>query len=88
MRARMVSLVRLFCNPVDCSPPGSSVHGISQARILGWKVGGISQARIPPLRDLPNPGFKPGSLVSSVLAGGFFTTEPPGNALSLVYMEL
>ena len=24
------------CNPVDCSPPGSSVHGIFQARILEW----------------------------------------------------
>ena len=24
------------CNPLDCSLPGSSVHGISQARILGW----------------------------------------------------
>ena len=24
------------CNPTDCSPPGSSVHGISQARILKW----------------------------------------------------
>ena len=28
--------VWLFCNPVDCSPPGSSVHGISQARIQEW----------------------------------------------------
>ena len=26
----------IFCNPMDCSPPGSSVHGISQARILKW----------------------------------------------------
>ena len=26
----------LFCDPVDCSPPGSSVHGILQARILEW----------------------------------------------------
>ena len=26
----------LFCNPLDCSPPGSSVHGILQARILEW----------------------------------------------------
>ena len=26
----------LFCNPIDCSPPGSSVHGISQVRILEW----------------------------------------------------
>ena len=25
-----------LCNPVDCSPPGSSVHGIFQARILKW----------------------------------------------------
>ena len=27
-----------LCNPMDCSPPGSSVHGISQARILEWVV--------------------------------------------------
>ena len=25
-----------LCDPTDCSPPGSSVHGILQARILGW----------------------------------------------------
>ena len=25
-----------FCDPKDCSPPGSSVHGILQARILEW----------------------------------------------------
>ena len=25
------------CNPKDCSPPGSSVHGISQARRLAWE---------------------------------------------------
>ena len=29
-----LSCVQLFCDPVDCSPPGSSVHKISQARIL------------------------------------------------------
>ena len=28
--------VRLFANPTDCSPPGFSVHGILQARILEW----------------------------------------------------
>ena len=28
--------------------------------------------------DLPDPGIEPGSLASPVLAGGFFTTEPPG----------
>ena len=26
----------ILCNPTDCSPPGSSVHGILQARILEW----------------------------------------------------
>ena len=56
---------------MDCSPLGSSVHGISQARILEWVV-------IPPPGDLPNPGIEPLSLASSALAGGFFTTAPPG----------
>ena len=28
--------VWLFCNPLDYSPPGFSVHGLSQARILKW----------------------------------------------------
>ena len=33
----LVSHSRLtLCNPMDCSPPGSSVHGILQASILGW----------------------------------------------------
>ena len=31
-----LSRVQLFYDPMDCSPPGSSVHGISQARILKW----------------------------------------------------
>ena len=38
-----------LCNPMDCSPPGSSVHGISQARVLEWVAmpspGASSQAR-------------------------------------------
>ena len=25
-----------LCDPMDCSPPGSSVHGIFQARVLEW----------------------------------------------------
>ena len=32
----MLSCVWLFCDPMDCSTPDSSVHGISQARILEW----------------------------------------------------
>ena len=47
-------------DPVDYSPPGSSVHGILQARIL-------SGLPCPPPGDLPNPGIKPTSSVSPAL---------------------
>ena len=33
---RRLSRGQLFCDPVDCSPPGSSVRGILQARVLEW----------------------------------------------------
>ena len=33
MRAKLLQSCRTLCNPVDCSPPGFSVHGVSQARI-------------------------------------------------------
>ena len=36
VHAQLLSHVQLFCNPRDCSPLGSSVHGTSQARILEW----------------------------------------------------
>ena len=49
-----LSHVQLFCDPMDCSLPGSSVHGISQARILKW-VATSSPG------DLPNPGIEPES---------------------------
>ena len=35
----------------------------------------------PPPRDLPNPGIELASLASPVLAGGFFTTLPPGKPM-------
>ena len=35
--AQSLSGVQHFCNPMDCDPPGSSVHGIIQARILEWR---------------------------------------------------
>ena len=43
-----------LCSPRDCSPPGSSVHGILQARILGW--GAISSSR----GIFPTQGSNPG----------------------------
>ena len=59
-------------------PPGFSVHGISQARILEWFAISFS-------RGSSNPGIEP---VSPALAGRFFTTEPPGKPLSCVCMLL
>ena len=56
-------------DPMDCSPPpGSSVHGILQARILEWVA-------MPSSRDLPDPGIKNMSLTSCALAYRFFSTS-------------
>ena len=43
MHVCMCSVVSDSCNPKDCSPSGSSVHGIFQARILEWVA--ISSSR-------------------------------------------
>ena len=64
----VAKLCLTLCDPRDCSLPGSSVHGISQARILEWVAISFS-------RYLPEPGIEP---VSFALAGGFFTTSPLG----------
>ena len=61
-----------LCNPLDYSPPGSSVPGVLQARILEW-------AAIPFSRGSSRPGMEPASpALPSALAGRFFPTEPPG----------
>ena len=56
------------CNPMDCSPPGFSVHGILQAKEC-WSGLPFATAE-----DLPDPGIKPASPVFPALVGGFFTT--------------
>ena len=38
MRAKSLQSCPTLCSPIDCSPPGSSVHGILQSRILEWVV--------------------------------------------------
>ena len=57
-----------LCDPVDCSPPGFSVHGILQARILEWVAIFSSRGSSWPW-DWTR---------ASCTAGRFFTTEPPG----------
>ena len=53
-----------LCDPMDCRLPGSSVHGILQARILEWVVVPISRGSSLP-RDQNGV---------SCIAGGFFTS--------------
>ena len=59
-----------LCVPMNCSPPGSSVHGISQARILEWVAISSSRGSLLPMDW---------TLISynSCIAGRFFTTKPP-----------
>ena len=61
------SCLTLF-NPVECSPPGSSVHGILQARVLEWVA-------MPSSRDFPNQGIEPRS---PALQADSLPSEPPG----------
>ena len=73
MRAKLPQSCPTLCDPMDSSLPGSSVHGILQARILQWVS--MSSSR--------------GSFLSrdqthvSCIASGFFTTEPP--VLTILY---
>ena len=58
-------------NPMDCSPPGSSVHGIFQARVLEW-------AAMPSSRGSSRLRDRTCVSCVSCIAGGFFATVPPG----------
>ena len=69
MHAKSLQLCPTLCDPMDCSPPGSPVHGILQARVLEWVA-----MPCPPPGGFPNPATEPTSLRSPALAGGFFTT--------------
>ena len=41
--AKSLQLCLTLCDPMDCSPPGSSVHGILQAKILKWVAISLSR---------------------------------------------
>ena len=69
-----------LCDLVDRSPPGFSVHGILQARILEWLP------FLPP-GDLPDPGVGPESPASPALADRFFTTESPGKPITSYHSD-
>ena len=60
--------VRLFVTPMDCSSPGSSIHGILHARLLGWVAIRLS-------RGSSQHGDQTASLV---LQADSLLSEPPG----------
>ena len=64
----VAQLCPTVCNPVDCSPPGSSVHGILQERMLKWVAISFSRGSSQPMVQTS----------TSCLAGRFLTTVPPG----------
>ena len=58
MHAKVLQSCPTLCDPMNCSPPGSSLHEILQARTLEWVA-------IPP-GDLPDPWIEPVSLTSTL----------------------
>ena len=66
--AQWLQLCPTLCNPMDCSLPGSSVHGILQEEY--W-----SGLPCPPPGDLPNPGIEPRTPALQVDS---LPSEPPG----------
>ena len=69
----VAQLCPTLCDSLDCSPPGSSVHGIFQARILDWVAISFSRGSSWP---------KHWTCVSCI-AGRFFTSRVVGKALAV-----
>ena len=67
-----------LCGPMDCSPPGSSVHGFSRQEY--W-----SGVPCPPPGDLPHPGIKPEAPVApAVLADSLQLSHWGGPVLNFI----
>ena len=67
-QCQLLSCIQLFVTPWTVGTPGSSVHGILQARISEWVA-------IPFSRDFPDPMIEPGS---SALQADSLPSEPSG----------
>ena len=71
----------VLCDPMNYSPPDSSVHEIFQQEY--W-----SSLPFPPSGDLPYLGIKPKSFTSPALAGGFFTTSTTWEAPRFIHVAV
>ena len=80
LRAKTFQSCLTLCSPKNCSPPGSSVQGILQARILEWVA-------FPPPGDLPDPGIKPASPLAPALQADSLLLSHWGSP-TLIYLFL
>ena len=78
MHAQSLQSCLTLCDPMDCSLPGSSVHGILQARTLEWVAIPFSRASSQP-RD---------RICVFCVTGGFFTAEPLGKPQKNEYCQV
>ena len=68
VHAKPLKSCSTLCDLLDCSPPGPSVHGILQARMLEWVA-------LPASGGSADPGVEPASHYVSCITGGFFTSS-------------
>ena len=73
----VAQLCLTLCDPMDYSPPGSSVHGDSPGKNY-W-----SGLPCPPPGDLPNPGIEP---MSPALQADSLPSEPPGKPTNMMIL--
>ena len=79
--AKSLQLCLTLCDPMVCSLPGSSVHGIFQARMLEWVA-------MPSSRGSSQSRSQTKVSNGSCIADRFFTTEPPGKPVYLLLLFL
>ena len=67
VHAKLLQLCLTLCNPMDCKPPGSSVYGISQGRLLEWVAISFPRRSSCPRDQTLSPCWPVGSLPLSHL---------------------
>ena len=77
--AQLLQSCLILCDPMDCSPPGPSVHVILQARILQWVA-------TPSSRGFSHPRDRTQVSCVSCTVSGFFTAEPPAKPSSEIHV--
>ena len=78
MHAKFFQLCLTLCNPIGCSPAGSSVHGDSPGKNTGVGCHAVLQG------IFPTQGLN-WCLMSPALAGGFFTTSATGSRILIIF---